>query len=391
MLTRLCVKNFRLLRSVSIDVTPGHPIVLIGPNGAGKSSVVDVLDILSRATQQPLNKALAPFGPVQTAGVSDPMEVEVTLGGEPALRYGLQFDELAHVAREWVDSLRVEGDRPIYRIDADGAWAWNERLDQKVAFDADDWDGSILQDRRPRRSYPSLARIQEELRTIQVYRGFPTTPLWSRDPREGQAIAGESTTVAPVPRLDSRGFELVNALNHLRINHDAAWRDLINAFRGEFPFVSKIDFPPDAGGGRIGLAWWDERFGNKRFYGFQMSEGMLTFLCLLAAILNPEPAAALVFDEPDQHLHPSALRRLMNLLEGAAERSAVILATHSDRILDYLSDPAASLRICAASREGVSIQPLDREALDAWRKEYTLSELRAGHYMDQDNVEVLEP
>lgn len=113
------------------------------------------------------------------------------------------------------------------------------------------------------------------------------------------------------------------------------------------------------------------------------------YVCLLAAIFTPEPTAALVFDEPEQHLHPSALRRLCNLLETASQRTAVIISTHSDRLLDYLSDPAASLRVCTPSREGVDIKPLDRDALEAWRKEYSLSELRAGHYVDEDNSEVL--
>lgn len=114
-------------------------------------------------------------------------------------------------------------------------------------------------------------------------------------------------------------------------------------------------------------------------------------ICLLAAILTPAPATAIAFDEPDLHLHPSALRRAAYLLAKLSERTAVFVATHSDTFLDHLSDPAGSLRVCEPSEEGVSIRTLDREALDAWRAEYTLSELRERGHIDPANASALEP
>ena len=151
-----------------------------------------------------------------------------------------------------------------------------------------------------------------------------------------------------------------------------------------------LEFPADPGGGKIALAWRDLRYPAQRMHGFQMSEGMLSYLCLLAAILSPEPATAIAFDEPDAPLHPSAIRRLVHLLEEASKRTAVIVTTHSDRFLDYLSDPAGSLRVCEPTKEGVVIRPLDREALDEWRRDYSLSELRAKGYLDTTNSSVAE-
>jgi predicted ATPase len=124
--------------------------------------------------------------------------------------------------------------------------------------------------------------------------------------------------------------------------------------------------------------------------GHQMSEGMTSYLCLLAAILSPEATAAIAFDEPDAHLHPSAMRRLVYLLEKASERTAVFVATHSDRFLDYLSDPSGSLRVCEPKDGGVTVQSLNREALDEWRKSYSLSELRGRGYLDTSNASTAE-
>lgn len=87
---------------------------------------------------------------------------------------------------------------------------------------------------------------------------------------------------------------------------------------------------------------------------------MVAYLCLLAAIFAEYAPSVIAFDEPDAHLHPSALRRLVQLLERAAEHTSVLVATHSDRFLDHLSDPAASLRICEPVRTAWSSEKRTR-------------------------------
>src|SRR5690348_9136604 len=95
MLTRLSVKNFRLLRDVTIDVEPGKPIVLIGPNSSGKSSVLQVLDLLGRCANEGLKKglhALGGAGMVVTVGELEAMlEVEFSHHSKRTLRYGFSF------------------------------------------------------------------------------------------------------------------------------------------------------------------------------------------------------------------------------------------------------------------------------------------------------------
>jgi predicted ATPase len=72
------------------------------------------------------------------------------------------------------------------------------------------------------------------------------------------------------------------------------------------------------------------------------------------------------------------LRRLVKVIESRAEQVPIIVATHSDRLLDFLEEPAATLRITRFSSEsGVRIEQIDPALLAAWLKEYTLSELRA--------------
>lgn len=401
MLTRLAIKNFRLLRDVSIDIEPGKPIVLIGPNSSGKSSVLEVLDLLSRWVATDEKNAFAPLGGV--ASVIGPyddftqLEVELSgLGsGNISARYGVDFDDTPGVAvsEEWLSTHSTGAtEKSTARLsrNVNNAWILNEKTKEKDEISTVEHNNLLFNQIKQPAVYGTLGFVSRELSSIIAYGGFSTKPQWSRDPRESRISPTDSAILAPAPRLEPRGFNLVNALYHLHAEHFDRWQELIAAFCAEFPFVARLEFPADPGGGRIALAWRDLRHPAQRMHGFQMSEGMLSYLCLLAAILSPEPATAIAFDEPDAPLHPSAIRRLVHLLEEASNRTAVIVTTHSDRFLDYLSDPAGSLRVCEPTKEGVVIRPLDREALDEWRRDYSLSELRAKGYLDTTNSSVAE-
>jgi len=112
MLTKLSVKNFRLLRDVSIDIEPGKPIVLIGPNGSGKSSVLQVLDLLGRWATDGFQKGLEAFGGM--GALLTAAEAEVTIAVElqdlPTLRpvlptrYGMTAR--ANIKSEWLEEER---------------------------------------------------------------------------------------------------------------------------------------------------------------------------------------------------------------------------------------------------------------------------------------------
>ncbi|HRI72013.1 MAG TPA: AAA family ATPase, partial [Polyangium sp.] len=118
-------------------------------------------------------------------------------------------------------------------------------------------------------------------------------------------------------------------------------------------------------------------------YVDDMSEGMRVYLALLAALHAPDAPALLAFDEPERSLHPRALRRFVNAMESRAEMVPLLVATHADRLLDFLEKPAESIGITRFSNEqGVQIERLDAELLDAWQKDYSVSEMRARNMLD---------
>lgn len=161
--------------------------------------------------------------------------------------------------------------------------------------------------------------------------------------------------------------------------------NLERAFRGEFPFSKRIVFPPDSGGSKITFALEDERFPGRKILASEMSDGMIAYLCLLYSVLNPKQVGILALDEPDAYLHPSALRRLMALAHRAHGKRRIAIVTHSNALLDELANPTDSIRIVESTKTGARIRKLDKEALTAWRKDYTISDMRKTGLLDPTN------
>ncbi|MBI5488394.1 MAG: AAA family ATPase [Deltaproteobacteria bacterium] len=405
MLTRLHVKGFRLLRDVDIEFPSGVPLVLIGPNAAGKSTVLEVLDFLSSAVRDGLSEAVnrdrGGFDLIRSAGFREPLEIEVafTVGADVPAPFGdSAFEYQAHIDGAIGGGYRLVHEHVVQmpfgnpasrdvllQMASQGGRAFNVTTGQSDEIHQEAWVEPILRLVRHDTFYPYLSLVTRVLAGIRIYPGFYVLPQWARDARETIHGPRDAAVVGPTAGLDRRGFELVKVLYDLQTNHEPEWAELLAAFRAEYPTVKKIEFPADAGGGRIALAVRDERFG--RLTAWQMSEGMVAFLSLLAATLTPTPPAAIAFDEPDAHFHPSLIKRLAWLLERAAERTTVVVATHSDRLLDHLSDPAASVKTVEAGPNGTVLRSLDPEALRAWRERYSLSDLRARGQIDAANTD----
>ncbi len=233
--------------------------------------------------------------------------------------------------------------------------------------------------------FEALTRLRLIVSATRYLGVLSTAAPWARASME-RASARDSVVLAPEPFVGAEGIGLANALYNLHTDHADAWSTLERAFRAEYPFVKRVVFPPDAGGSKISFAYEDARFAGQKVYASQMSDGMIAFLTLLASVLQPDQRGVLALDEPDVHLHPSALRRFGSLCQASDLDRHVVIVTHSNALLDSLEDPAKVIRIVEPVAEGARIRSLDAEALGEWRKDYTLSEMRRTGMLDRDNT-----
>jgi predicted ATPase len=105
----------------------------------------------------------------------------------------------------------------------------------------------------------------------------------------------------------------------------------------------------------------------------QLSDGTLRFIALTTALLQPNPPATILLDEPELGLHPYALNLLAALLKKAATQTQVIVSTQSASLLDNFE---AEDVIVVEREDGAStFKRLSSPDLGEWLKEYSLGEL----------------
>jgi predicted ATPase len=362
MLTRLVVRRMRLLADVAVDLEPGRPLVVLGPSSSGKSTLLEALDLFAAVSGEGVDRAADRRGGyenLQTLGQSDSIELVATLRSDKPgantnteFRYGLRVGQArprgpAEIEREWFDTSDNGATRSQVQVIAGDA--------SMVAFyhpkDGSSSGGAMG-------SHDALLTARRTLADLRIYPAFVHTPAWWRDAREGPLPPRESAVVAESPVLDRRGIDLINTLHHLHSHADQAWEALLFNLKAVFPTVGRVEFPaaPNAAG-RITLAWRDERFPTQKLLPSQLSEGVVRWLSLLAALLSPWRPAMIAFDDLEQGLDAAMYAPLAHLLLGAAARGDVVATTRSPELARACQQQGARVLVATPTATGTRFDP----------------------------------
>jgi hypothetical protein len=229
---------------------------------------------------------------------------------------------------------------------------------------------------------PVVARVGNALEGIEVHVPFATQPRWFGPGMVPERNMRADNIVQSAGRLDRGGTNLASAFHALRNRPD--WSDTLDTIRLVVDDdITDVTTPASASGGSIGIAVSYRSSGS--IPAFALSDGTLALLALIAIARldsGDVPRSLLVLDEPDLHLHPGAISQVVALLEDCGARHPVVIATHSDRLLDSLSEPAQAAVLCDLDEERrLRLRRPDPIQLDRWLKEYRgLGQLRAEGY-----------
>lgn len=117
-----------------------------------------------------------------------------------------------------------------------------------------------------------------------------------------------------------------------------------------------------------------ERAG-RRHPAVRLSDGTLRFLCLLAILCDPAPPPLIVIEEPELGLHADAIALVARLLRAAAERTQLIVTTHSDALVDAFTDTPEVVVVVERDERGTKLRRLSRDVLSEWLEKYRLGPL----------------
>src|SRR5579863_3564146 len=97
---------------------------------------------------------------------------------------------------------------------------------------------------------------------------------------------------------------------------------------------------------------------------------------LLAVLANPEAGSLIAIDEPETGLHPRMFPIVAEFAASAAERSTVVLTTHSPEFLDAFPEDCVPTTTVTECVDGETrLAKLNPEELKRWLKEYSLGNL----------------
>lgn len=331
---RLTIQNFRGVRRASW--APEGVCALVGPNASGKSTLLEAFLFVHNAAKRSPKEAILSSGgmqafishdPVLDKPGDDPAQVRVRFAVEaPEGTWKLAFSATNdNVGATYEESLYIEG-----VSDAD-----EEYPPQDIS------QAPFLTLAHLTRPAPSgllspyavsrdARRFSGRLDDIEVYRPWEIGRL-RRQPFSDPAL--DDVT------LSHDGGNLFVVLQNWRDTRDEAWRFewVIENLRRIHPrTVSSLDLRK--GGGVLGAQLYAP--GDETPLPIKSaSHGILGTLLSLAAVASGRDGGLVFIDEPDNGMHPSAIRALIDAFRELYEEhnTNIVLATHSPIILNAFS------------------------------------------------------
>jgi predicted ATPase len=377
----------RLIHSITLrnllsfgPETPELPLgnlnVLIGPNGSGKSNLLDAIALL-RSAPKDLRLVLNRTGGVsewiwkgspQGTATIDAV-IDIRRAPQP-LRHVLKF-EAAEQRRLWIQSERVETAGPVvgntspfvfYLFDNGPPVLYSMTLGlQQVSKEVFQRDQSIFAQLRDPVNFEEITGLGNDYERIRLYRewSFGRNTVF-REPQKADLRSD---------RLEEDFSNLGMVLNRLR-RQSKVKAALLSGLRDLYEGLTDFDISVE--GGTVQVFFTESDF---TIPATRLSDGSLRYLCLLAILCDPEPPPLIGLEEPELGLHPDLLPTVADLLVAASQRTQLIVTTHSDMLVDALTERPDTIVICEKHEGRTEMRHLSSEEVRPWLEKYRLGEL----------------
>ena len=373
---RIKLTNLLSFGPDSKELELGPLNVLIGPNGSGKSNFIDAIGLLSSAPGD-LDKAIQAGG-----GIGDwlwrretkaPTEgdLEIVLEGyegKSLLRYSLsvaQVRQFFQVQQEKLeDAVSTVTQEPWVYFSIEGREVKvTERLDDGVRKSGFGAPGhkSVLSQLKDPENYPQITHVVRVFEQLRFYRE------WSFGRSAPMRLPQKPDM--PNNHLTEDATNLGLVLNRLSLNppvKQTILKALKNLYEGITDFHVNIEY------GTVQVFLSE---GDVTFPATKLSDGAMRYLSILAILCDPSPPPLVCLEEPELGLHPDILPGLADLLREASERCQLIVTTHSDVLVDKLTDTPESIVICEKHQGQTQLRRLQKDELAHWLEDYGLGTL----------------
>lgn len=343
-LRKVKIEGFKSIENAELALNDLN--VVIGANGSGKSNFIGVFRLLERVLTHNL---------------------QVYVGSEPdrllyhgrkktaALSLDFVFDQNSYGFR-----LKAAQDALIFeyeRVDYSGYWSYGEPIavghkESKLEEAAQSYRNKI-----PQYVFPKV-------RNLIVYHFHDTSDT---------SPAKQTCDLSDNRAFRSDAANLPAYLYWLQEKHPVQFRQIEEHIRLVAPFFDRFELAPSRLNDKKIKLEWRQKGSDAYFDAYSLSDGTIRFICLATLLLQPQPPALILLDEPELGLHPFAIRILAEMIEAASKRVQVILATQSVTLLNNFEPKD----VIVAENDGLktAFSRLDEEKLKQWLQEFSLGEL----------------
>lgn len=374
MIQQLRFDGYRLLDGFVADLD--RLTVVIGANASGKSTLLDALSVVAQGVDWSLNDVIASKNGMWSLcsiarecdeigwqiRFSKPMDhmlfSKMPIGSDLPCVYEARIgrDQQGQVEPRY-ECLRYATPRQGYsepfkmlEVDYQRAKVFDPKTGKLTPFDqpepkaiSDSGESLskalnspvrkaalVLSQMRFENQFPIPTWVRAFFSTFCFYPGFDvsrSSPIRSK-PAEFRA----HTT------LLTSGENLGTVLHEIQTRHDhrGAASELHDFFVAAYPHVERITAETAFGGEPRVLVRVRESGLHRGTELWELSDGMLRFLLLCTALLNPVAPPFIALDEPEAGLHPRLLPIVASMIRAAAEKTQVLVTTHSPQLLNSL-------------------------------------------------------
>ncbi|WP_026941644.1 AAA family ATPase [Hellea balneolensis] len=384
MITKLAISGYRSLRDIHLNLEQVN--IVTGANGSGKSSLFKALKLLTEVSRGQLFSSLAKEGGFPS-----------TLWAGPE-----NFSRAMRIGEEAIQGTRRKGPVALklgfasesysYLIDlglptpSDSAFGHDPEIKQEIVWhgevfrpstiiakrtgklvslknsETNSWtnthtelasfDSMMTHGTDPQLA-PELLILRDEMREWRFYDHFRT---------DENAAARQGQIGTRTPILSPDGYDLAAAIQTIREIGD---RDSLSAaIEDAFPGAS---LSVEISEGRFYL--YMRQYGLlRKLSAKELSDGTLRYILLVAALLSPRPPKFLVLNEPETSLHQDLLAPLARLIARASEESQILVVSHSDLLIDYLTTEIGCQLIRLEKDLSETEIPLENQSRWTWPK-----------------------
>lgn len=367
MIERIKIQGFKSIRELDLPLRPLN--ILIGPNGVGKSNFISFFKLLNQLYEQRLKNYVAESGYMNAllffgAKLTDSISGFVDFSNTNAYSFKLTPD-------------------PIDGAILDESDWWNGYKDKAKDYNRWHVKGWASQGRE------SIIKNEQGSRASHLKRFLQSFKIYHFHDTGAKAAIKKRGLVDDIERLYEDGRNLAAFLYYLKNSHLHNFRQIERAIQSVAPFFQEFNlFPSSENKKTIQLVWKSTDDSEQNFFAFQLSDGTLRFMALATLLLQPDPPATILIDEPELGLHPFAIGKLAALLQKVSARSQVIISTQSVELLNHfepedvvvveqeapVNGPDRHSGSPPTPRQSV-FRRLDKEELTHWLENYSLGEL----------------